>query len=148
MSTFLFTKSAVQINIENTFGVRVTSVRGLNPPQPKALHTRDWAAEHGVDVYIPVDSGGAGNRKRQSSEVTISLLAEDSVGYTAKRKYNDFCAYCFDGLITYSDNLQNAQVGLIYDSNKPVWYAFVGEKKIMFEVTFINPTGLVTSLDD
>jgi len=145
---FLFSKSGYPsaINLESAFGIRITSVRGLNPPQPKALHTRDWAAEHGVDVYIPVDSLGVGNRKRKSSEVVMTILAEDEYGRSARTKYEDFCAFCFDGVLTYSDNLQNTSVELLYDANKPAWYNFIGDKKIMFEITFLNPTGAVTRI--
>lgn len=140
---FFFAKEGypAAVNIESSFGVRVTSVRGLNPPQPKPLFTRDWAAEHGVDVHIPT------SRKRKSSEVVMTIYTDDEYARSAKKKYIDFCDFVFDGKVTYHDTLQNSQVELIYDSNKPAWYQFVGEKRIMFEVTFLNPTGEVVNLE-
>jgi hypothetical protein len=143
-TSFYISKPGVStMNIEESFGIRITSVRGLNPPQPKALHTREWASEHGVDVYIPVDSEGVGNRKRKASEVVISCLATDTDGWLARDKYAAFCDFCFNGQLTYYDTLQNAEVTLLYDSNKPAWYDFIGHKKIMFELTFLNPSGEV-----
>jgi hypothetical protein len=136
---FFFTKDdEEEINIEPEFGIRIMSVRGLNPPNPKELYTRDWAAENGVDYYVPT------SRKRKSSEILMTLWIEDGVK-TALVKYAEFCAYVFDGVITYRDNLQGQTATLLYQENKPVWYQFVGVGQIMAEMTFLNPSGAVTT---
>lgn len=138
MANFFFTKDGTEIDIEDTFKVRVTSVRGLNAPQPKELIKRDWANEDGVDVYLPEE------RKCKSSEVVMTVLAEDRILYNAREQYDAFCAYIFNGYIGYRDTVQNKSATLIYDSSKPVWFQFTGQNKIFFEVTFLNPSGKVT----
>ena len=147
MSTeFSFTKGSTKINIETHFGIRVLSVRGLNPPQPKPMFKREWVAENGIDYYLPT------TRKIQSSEVTITVFCVDddvitTNANTAIGKYRALCDYLIDGVVVkYSDNLQNQEVNLIYDSNKPSWYQFVDRKQIMSEITLINPTGTITQL--
>lgn len=141
-TNFYFQKETDEfaLDIEETFKVRVTSVRGLNPANPKELFTRDWADEDGVDVYLP-DA-----RKRQATEVIMTCFAE-SVSLTqystktAIQLYDEFCAYVFDGEIDYWDTLQQKFVTLIYTGNKPAWYQFITPQRLMFEVTFMNKTG-------
>jgi len=129
-----------QVDIEATYGIRVTSVRGLDPASPKDVFKRDWALENGVDVYIPT------TRKSKETEVTISCLAEDSVGKTAKEKYESFITDIYDGQFDYWDTLQKSKVRCIFTGNKSTWYQFVGNKQIMFEVTLLNPTGQKTNI--
>jgi hypothetical protein len=126
-----------EIDIESEFNIRVTSVRGLNPPQPKDLFTRDWASENGLDYYVPSE------RNCKSSDVVMSILAQDDTD-TAIEKYRAFCDYLFDGVFTYHDTLQNQQVIIVYNANKPEWYQFIGNAQLMAEITFLNPSGQVT----
>ena len=122
-------------DIELSLGIRIASVRGLNPANPKELFTRDWADEDGVDVYIPA------SRKKQSTEVTMTVFAESSYGATAIQKYDSFCSALFEGEFDYWDTLQNKKVTLIYTGNKPSWYQFITPQRLMFEATFLNKTG-------
>ena len=122
-------------DIELSLGIRIASVRGLNPANPKELFTRDWANEDGVDVYLPT------SRKKQPTEVTMTVFAESSSGTTAMQKYDNFCAALFDGEFDYWDTLQNKKVTLIYTGNKPSWYQFITPHRVMFEATFLNATG-------
>ena len=136
-TNFYFQKSTdiTPIDIEQNFKVRVTSVRGLNPTDPKELFTRDWADEDGVDVYIPTA------RKKKSQEVTMTCFADATTLKTAIELYDEFCEYIFDGEFDYWDTLQKKKVKLIYLTNKPAWYQFVDKQRIMFEVTFLNYSG-------
>lgn len=127
-------------DIEQSLGIRITSVRGLHPADPKELFTRDWAEEDGVDVYIPT------TRKKKAQEVIMTCFAESDTYTTAIEKYDNFCAAIFDGEFTYWDTLQNKQVVLIYMASKPVWYQFVDKQRIMFEATFLNASGGRTDL--
>jgi hypothetical protein len=136
---FLQRGAEAEKNIETFFNVRVMSVRGLNPPQPKELYTRDWAANDGVDYYVPPTG-----RKKKASEVQMTLWIENGVK-TALVKYKEFCEYVFDGVITYRDNLQGQTATLLYQENKPAWYQFVGTGQVMAEITFLNPSGAVTT---
>lgn len=130
-----------EIDIESYFGIRIMSVRGLEPPQPKDLHIRDWASQDGVDYYIPA---APATRKKKSSEVIMTIWIEDGLT-SAQTKYRAFCDYLFDnGLLRYRDTLQGFYVNMIYNTNKPSWYQFVGTKQVMAEITFLNPSGLVT----
>ena len=134
-----------EYNIEDYFAIRITSVRGLNPPQPKELFVRDWASEDGIDYFL------AEERKRKSSEVIMTIFVQDSEVYngmqvTAIQRYRSFCDYIFNGVLNYRDTLQNQAVSMIYNGNKPEWYQFVGEGRLMAEITFTNPTGEVTQL--
>lgn len=142
-TTFHFKEpSKTEINIELSFGISITQVRGLNPPNPKEIFTRDWASEDGVDYYVPT------TRKVKSSEVVIQFYAVDDSTSTAIYKYNDFCNYLLtvENPLRYRDTLQNQQVNLLYDSNKPAWYQLYSStnKKLVAEVTLINPTGAAT----
>ena len=134
-----------EIDIESSFGIRITEVRGLNPPNPKELFTRDWADEDGIDYYIPT------TRRVKPSDVTIAFYAEDDLVKTAIYKYEDFCYYLLntDLPIVYRDTLQYRSAELIYATNKPAWYQlFVGpNKKLVAEVTFIAPTGVITNVE-
>lgn len=128
------------VDIESTFKIRVTSVRGLNPASPKELFTRDWAEEDGVDVYLPDD------RKKRSTEITMTCFAESNDTKSASVLYDEFCEYIFNDKIDYWDNLQKKKVNVIYNGNKPVWYQFITPFRLMFEITFLNPTGVVTNV--
>ena len=135
-----------EYNIEDYFAVRVCEVRGLNPPQPKDVFTRDWASEDGVDYFL------ATIRKIKSSEVTMSVYVEDSAMYMgmqvkAIERYRLLCDYLMNGTIRYRDTLQNQQVNLVYQSNRPVWYQFVSQGKVFAEFTFLNPSGIVTQVE-
>lgn len=132
---FQKTTDALPIDIESTFNVRVISVRGLNPPQPKSLFTRDWANEDGIDVYVPE------TRLTKSSDVVITFFAESAGGKTAIELYDDICTYMIGAEFDYWDTLQNKKVNLIYTDNKPEWYQFITPQKVMFEITFLNKTG-------
>lgn len=129
----------VQTDIEATYGVRITSVRGLEIGDPKDIYKREWASEHGVDIYIPAE------RKRKPTEITITFFAEDdqwSMGRTAKGKFNTFIAALSSaGEFDYWDTLQLTKVRCIFEGKKMSWYQFVGQKQLMFEVTLLNPTG-------
>ena len=146
MATNFYLKkaSAAEIDIESNFDIRITEVRGLNPPQPKAIFTRDWATEDGVDYYI----GTARNIK--ASEVTLVIYAETDSTKTAIEKYRDLHDYIIAETvpIRYRDTLQYQQVNLIYNSNKPAWYQLYGgdNEKLEAQITFFNPTGLVTDV--
>jgi len=138
---FQFDGAPSAIDIEQSYGIRVTSVRGLHPADPKEIFTRDWADENGVDVYIPA------TRKVKSTEVTMTCFAENGTLETAIEKYDRFCeSIITDAPILYWDTLQNQQVSLIYTGNKPVWYQFVAPTRLMFEITFLNATGTRTAL--
>lgn len=140
---YLKKESAAEIDIETNFDIKVTSVRGLNPPQPKKIFTRDWATEDGVDYYV----GTARNIK--SSEVTIVIYAESDATKTAIEKYRELHDYIISEIvpIRYRDTLQYQQVNLIYNANKPAWYQLYGDnQKLQAEITFFNPTGLVTDV--
>ena len=143
MATNFYMKKASgsEIDIESNFNIHVTEVRGLNPPNPKKIFTRDWAAENGIDYYIGT------SRKVKSSEVTIQFYAEDGVT-TAIQRYRAFCDWLLSEVvpIQYRDTLQNNQVNLIYNTNRPAWYQLFTStnKKLHAEITFINPTGAVT----
>ena len=138
-TNFYFKKGITEVDIEATYGVRVMSVRGLEPPTPKALYTRDWATENGSAYYVPA------NRVTKSSEVVMTLWIEDDDSKTALEKYRTICDYLFDNnLIQYRDTLQGVVVDVIYNTNKPSWYQFAGIGQIMSEITLTNPTGLVT----
>lgn len=133
---FFFQKDElVPIDIESSFLIRVMSVRGLNPPQPKELFTRDWAGEDGVDVYLPA------SRKKKAQEVVMTCYAQDHSLGSAIESYDNFCEYIFNGEIWYHDDVQAQKVKLIYMGNKPAWYQFVSKRKLVFEVTFLNKTG-------
>lgn len=144
-TNFYFQKGdADPIDIEDYFGIRISSIRGLNPATPKDIFKRDWAEENGVDIYVPA------TRVVQSSEVVMTCFAErTSVWVLPMVKYEQFCEYINDrtGLednqgIFYWDTLQYRKVELIHSSNKPSWYQFMqGHEQIMFEVTFLNPSG-------
>lgn len=136
-TNFYFQKitDLLPVDIEQTFKVRVTSVRGLHPANPKELFTRDWADENGIEVYLPE------TRKRQATEVVMTCFVESTTLKAANILYDEFCAYVFDSAFDYWDTLQKKKVNLIYNTNKPVWYQFVDKHKIMFEITFLNPTG-------
>jgi hypothetical protein len=139
---FLQRGAEAEKNIETFFNVRVMSVRGLNPPQPKAFYTRDWAKD-GVDYYIPPENLDDGRTVRfQASEMIMTLWIEDGVK-TAVVKYDEFCAYIVGRLITYRDTLQGRVVELLYTKNDPKWYQFVGVGQVMAEITFLNPSGVV-----
>jgi len=128
------------VDIESTFNIRVTSVRGLNPASPKELFTRDWAGEDGIDVYLPA------TRKKKATEVTMTCFAEKTDTKTAIDLYDEFCAYIFDGAIDYWDTLQLRKVNLIYNENKPSWYQLIAPQRLMFEITFLNKTGATTKV--
>jgi len=141
-TTFHFKEpSKAEIDIETTFGIHITEVRGLNPPIPKELFTRDWAENDGVDYYAGT------TRKVKSSEVTIAFYAEDGAT-TAISKYKAFCDYLLaaENPIRYRDTLQGQYANLIYTGNKPAWYQLFtsSNKKLVAEVTLLNPTGAVT----
>jgi len=123
------------LDIEVEFNVRVSQVRGLNPPSPKKLFTRDWANENGVDVYIPA------TRLTKSADVTMTFFAESTDTKTAIELYDDICAYMIGAEFDYWDTLQNKKVNLTYTDNKPEWYQFITPQKVMFEITFLNKTG-------
>lgn len=136
---FYFKKGSTEIDIESTYGLRIMSVRGLEPPTPKELYTRDWADRDGVDYYVPT------TRLKKSSEVIMTIWIEDDDSKTALEKYRTFCAYLFDnGEIRYRDTLQGMYANVIYNTNKPSWYQFVGKGQIMSEITLTNITGAVT----
>jgi hypothetical protein len=145
MATEFFLRRGVEAekNIETFFNVRVMSVRGLNPPQPKELYTRDWAEHDGVDYYMPPIKNDGRARRYKASEMLMTLWIEDGVK-TALVKYAEFCAYILDSVITYRDTLQGQTAVLLYQENKPAWYQFVGVGQVMAEITFLNPTGKVT----
>jgi len=130
-------------DIEETFGLRVTSVRGLELGDPKEIFKRDWIAEDGVDVYVPTTRG------RKATEVTMTCFIEDGL-YTAKSKYDTFIEYLAVGgtghQFDYWDTLQNSIVRCIFEGKKSTWYQFVGKKQIMCEITMFNPTGNKTNL--
>jgi hypothetical protein len=65
----------------------------------------------------------------------------------AIEKYRSLCDYLMNGVIRYRDTLQNQQVNIIYQSNKPVWYQFVGKGKVFAQFTFLNPSGVVTQVE-
>lgn len=133
-----------QTDIEATYGIRVTSARGLELGDPKEVFKRDWANEHGVDIYVPDE------RKRKATEVTLTCWAEDSPGKTAKQKYDDFIAAITSGgtgsQFDYWDTLQKSKVRCIFEGKKMSWYQFVGTKQLMFEVSLLNPTGNKTNV--
>lgn len=135
---FYLKKDNVERDIESYFGIRVMSVRGLEPPTPKDLYTRDWAMEDGVDVYAPA------TRKIKASDVLMTIWIEDDDSKTAQQKYREFCAYVQNGTFRYRDTLQGMYADVIYNANKPTWYQFVGTKQVMAEITFLNPSGAVT----
>jgi hypothetical protein len=135
---FYISDGVTEQDIETYFGLRVMSVRGLEPPTPKELYTRDWASENGVAYYLPTE------RKRKSSEVIMTIWIEDDIVETAIAKYRIFCDYVFDGIFTYRDTLQNMVADIIYNTNKPSWYQFVGKGQVMAEISFLNPSGAVT----
>lgn len=139
MANFYMTVgTGAEVDIESTYGIRVTSVRGLNPPQPKEIFTRDWATENGVDVYIP------DTRKIKSSEIIMTIYVKGDTS-TAMAKYKVFCDFLLaSGLITYRDTVQSVTVNIIYNSNKPAWYNLVSETSLLSEITFINPTGAIS----
>lgn len=136
-TNFYFQKATdvLPIDIESTFNVRVTQVRGLNPSSPKGLFTRDWANENGVDVYLPE------TRYVKSKEVTMTFFATSTATKTAIQLYDDICAYMIGDEFDYWDTLQNKKVGLIYIDNKTEWYQFITPQKVMFEITLLNKTG-------
>jgi len=131
------------VDIEETFGLRVVEVRGLELGDPKGIFKRDWIAENGVDIYVPTV------RARQATEVTMICYIEDGL-YTAKSKYDTFIAYLVTGgtghEFDYWDTLQNSIVRCIFESKKMSWYQFVPPKKLMFGITMFNPTGNKTDL--
>ena len=129
------------VDIESTYGIRVTSVRGLEAGDPKEIFKREWAAEDGTDYYIPA------TRKRQATTVTLTALAEDTQASTAKYKYDTFIAAIFDGIFDYWDTLQNRKVNVIFESAKPMWYQLFDVKKVEFTVTMFNPTGASTNTE-
>lgn len=141
-TNFYFQKitDLLPVDIEQTFKVRVTSVRGLHPANPKELFTRDWADENGIEVYLPE------TRKRQATEVVMTCFVETTTLKTAIELYDEFCEYVFDGEFDYWDNLQGKKVKLIYMTNKPAWYQFVDKQKLMFEITFLNYSGARTDV--
>ena len=138
---FYFQKGVDVIDIESAFHVRVTSVRGLNPPQPKEPFKRDWATEHGTDIYIPAE------RKQKEGKVTITVIAEEHPSASPMTRVESLCAYVFSDEIDYWDTLQKKKATLIYDSNNPVWVQFLeGNQKVMFELNFINPSGTIDAV--
>lgn len=144
MATFHFKEpSKAEINIEISFGIRITQVRGLNPPNPKEIFTRDWAAENGVDYYVQT------TRKVKASEVTIEFYAEDDLVHTAIYKYDAFCHYLLtvENPLQYRDTAQNMKANLIYTGNNASWYQLFESttKKLVAQVTLLNPTGDVTT---
>lgn len=147
MATFHFKEpSKAEINIETYFGIRITQVRGLNPPQPKEIFTRDWAEENGVDYYV---SPSPATRKVKSSEVTIEFYAETGAT-TAIAKYKAFCDYLLaaETPLRYRDTVQYCQVNLLYTANSTSWYQLFDSTttKLVAQVTFLNPTGAVTAV--
>ena len=75
----------------------------------------------------------------------MTLWIEDDMSKTALEKYRIICKYLLDNnLVRYRDTLQGVYVDVIYSTNKPSWYQFVGTKQIMSEITLLNPSGLVT----
>ena len=137
---FYFQKGEDVIDIESTFKVRVTSVRGLLPSQPKELFKRDWAGENGTYVHVPAD------RKRKAGEVTLTMFSQIVNPNTAQFHIEKLLAYVQNGVITYWDTLRNRTVDLVYDSSKPLWEQYIpSNEQIMLELTMINPTGLVTT---
>jgi hypothetical protein len=132
-----------QIDIEAVYGLRVTSVRGLELGDPKEIFKRDWIAENGVDVYVPETRG------RKATEVTMTCFIEDGTT-TAKAKYDTFIAYLTAGgtgaEFDYWDTLQKSKVRCIFEGKKSTWYQFVGKKQIMCEITMFNPSGNKTDV--
>lgn len=131
-------------DIEDTYGLRVTSVRGLELGDPKDIFKRDWIAEDGVDVYVPA------TRARKATDVIMTCFIEDGAVTTAKSKYDSFIAFLTTGgtghQFDYWDTLQNSIVRCIFEGKKSSWYQFVGKKQIMCEITMFNPTGNKTNL--
>jgi len=148
MANFYLKKgNSAEVDIENIYGLRITSVRGLEPPQPKELYTRDWASEHGVYYYTEPYVEGVSGRKRKPSEVVMTLWIEDhptDPTKTALKRYKTFCDFVFDGTFVYRDTLQGMQATILYQGNKPSWYQLAGNGQIMAEITFLNPSGAVT----
>jgi hypothetical protein len=141
MATFYLKKGNTEVDIESEYGLRVTSVRGLEPPQPKELYTRDWASRDGVDYYAPAA------RFKQASDIIMTIWIEDhpsDSSKTALKRYHTFCAYVFDGDLTYRDTLQKMEAEVRYKGNKNSWYQFVGKGQVMAEITFMNTSGTVT----
>ena len=149
-TNFYLKQGNTERDIESYFRVRVNSARGLEPPTPKELYTRDWASEDGVDYYVPpVDPILLRGRKYKSSELILTLWIEDDPSTqispkTALEKYRTLCAHVWDGVFRYRDTLQGMYVNVIYNANKPSWYQFVGTKQVMAEITFTNVSGAVT----
>lgn len=131
------------VDIEQTYGLRVTSVRGLELGDPKEVFKRDWIAEDGVDIYVPTTRG------RKATEVTLTCFIEDGMT-TAKAKYDNFIAFLVLGgtghEFDYWDTLQNSLVRCIFEGKKMGWYQFVGNKQLMCEFTLFNPTGNKTNI--
>ena len=131
------------VDIEAIYGLRITSVRGLELGDPKEVFKRDWIAEDGVDIYVPE------TRARKATEVTITCFIEDGLT-TAKSKYDLFIAFLVEGgtghQFDYWDTLQNSKVRCIFEGKKMSWYQFVGKKQIMCEITLFNPTGNKTNV--
>lgn len=143
MATNFYIKpvGGAQTDIESTYGIRVTSARGLELGDPKEIFKRDWANEDGVDFYVPA------SRKRKATEVTLTCWAEDTTGKTAKEKYESFIAALLAAeQFDYWDTLQKSKVRCIFEGKKMSWYQFVGQKQLMFEVNLLNPTGNKTNV--
>jgi hypothetical protein len=140
---FYFQRGESIIDIESTFKIRITQVRGLNKSQPKDLHMRDWASENGVDVYIPSE------RKIKAGEVVITAFAEKTDFTQPLQKYDQVCDYLLLGEVIYWDEVTQRKVTLIYTEHKSAWYSFIqGNEKLMFEITLLNPSGEVEDIYD